>query len=219
MRCVEREGRVGKRILNLQLAAGGDQATEAECGWGGARLSTQFACAGWERVQILAQLIFFAVINRHVVRIENAAKFADVKVLSVECSLLSNVVAWKLACGIAFAHVCHHLIPRLHVLLEVGLLAVFVRSAKVILGLTHKHGGDVVAVAGPTLVVRGGRRVFGVCLALYFHQEVRTVTLEERMSEFNLLDRALDLVEVVHVELANKRVHIVMLKVRRQNSL
>ena len=39
------------------------------------------------------------------------------------------------------------------------------------------------------------------------------------MSEFDLIETSLDFMEVVHVELADKRIQIIVLKIGRQNAL
>ena len=61
--------------------------------------------------------------------------------------------------------------------------------------------------------------VVGIGFALHFDEEVLAVALEERVTELNLLGRALALVEVVHVELADEGVKVTVFEVGGQSGL
>ena len=68
-------------------------------------------------------------------------------------------------------------------------------------------------------IVLGGSREIPVRLSLDARQQVRPVPLEERVPKFDFVYRPLHFVEVVHVELPDEGVKIVMLKMEGQNRI
>jgi len=54
-----------------------------------------------------------------------------------------------------------------------------------------------------------------VSLALDLGKKICAIHLEEWMAELDLIEAPLDLVEVIHIELADERVQVVMFEVER----
>lgn len=69
------------------------------------------------------------------------------------------------------------------------------------------------------LLASGDRDVARVGLALDLAQQLGMFSLEEGMTELYLINGPFVLFEVIHVELANERVHILVLEVARQDHL
>lgn len=63
------------------------------------------------------------------------------------------------------------------------------------------------------LIAIQGLNIVRICLPLDLREKVGTISLEKRMSELYFFGGTFALMEVIHIQLAHKRIEVVVLKI------